>query len=72
MMPERILIVEDDYLVASEMETALIQARFDVAGIATCASEALELVAAERPTIAIMDIRLGTNAGESVGNNNGL
>src|SRR5262245_12856123 len=32
--PTRILIVEDDYLIAAQMETALTDAGFDIAGIA--------------------------------------
>jgi two-component system, response regulator PdtaR len=54
----RILIVEDDYLIASEMEGALGQAGFDVVGVATSAEEALELGAAKRPALAVIDIRL--------------
>src|SRR6476661_4412900 len=42
----RILIVEDDYFVAMEIEHQLQEAGFDVVG------------AAERPQLAIMDIRL--------------
>jgi two-component system, response regulator PdtaR len=54
----RVLVVEDDYLVAAEIESALDQAGFDVIGIANSADEALELAAAERPLLAVMDIRL--------------
>jgi two-component system, response regulator PdtaR len=55
----RILIVEDDYLVASQMEGALTEAGFEIAGIAGSAEEALELAEAQRPVLVIMDIRLG-------------
>lgn len=54
----RILIVEDDYFVASELEATLIDAGFDVVGIAASAEEASALARAERPLLAIMDIRL--------------
>jgi len=54
----RILIVEDDYLVASEMEDALGGAGLQVVGVAASADEALALAAAERPALAVMDIRL--------------
>jgi two-component system, response regulator PdtaR len=57
----RILIVEDDYLVASETESALIRAGLEVAGIASSGDEALKLAAAERPSLVIMDIRLNGN-----------
>lgn len=53
-----VLIVEDDYLVALELEHRLTQAGFDLAGIAATAEEALELAAAKSPEVAIMDIRL--------------
>jgi two-component system, response regulator PdtaR len=55
----RIMIVEDDFLVASEMEGALTQVGFEVIGIAGTAEQALQLAAAERPVLVVMDIRLG-------------
>jgi len=54
----RILIVEDDFLVASAMEDALRDAGLQVAGIAASADEALALAAAEKPALAVMDVRL--------------
>lgn len=56
--PVRIMIVEDDFLIASEIEGALIEAGYEVAGIAASAEEAIELAAARRPLLAVMDIRL--------------
>src|SRR5947209_5606945 len=55
---DRILIVEDDLLVANQMEAALSDAGFDVAGTATTREEALQLAQAKSPTLVIMDIRL--------------
>jgi DNA-binding NarL/FixJ family response regulator len=61
---DRILIAEDDFLVASEMEAALAQAGFEVVGVASSADQALELAAAELPTLVVMDVRLsGTRDG---------
>ncbi len=54
----RVLIVEDDYLVAAEIENALDQAGFDVIGIANSADEAIKIAATARPLLAVMDIRL--------------
>lgn len=54
----KVLIVEDDYLVASEIEGALIEAGFDVVGVAESAEEAIEIAAAKRPALAVMDVRL--------------
>jgi two-component system, response regulator PdtaR len=56
--PARIMIAEDDYLVASEMEGALRDAGFEVVGIAASAKEVLELASVQRPLLVVMDIRL--------------
>ena len=55
----RILVVEDDFLIATEMETALYEAGFDVAGVAASADEAVELAEAQNPALAVIDVRLG-------------
>jgi two-component system, response regulator PdtaR len=55
---ERILVVEDDFLVATQMEAALTDAGFEIAGVATSADEAVALAASERPALCVMDIRL--------------
>jgi DNA-binding NarL/FixJ family response regulator len=57
-MDDRILIVEDDLLVASQMEMALSDAGFDIAGVATTPEEALHLAGTRSPTLVVMDIRL--------------
>jgi DNA-binding NarL/FixJ family response regulator len=62
--PERILVVEDDFLVAMQMESALTEAGFEVAGLAASGEDAIELALTERPRLAVMDIRL---AGERDG-----
>lgn len=54
----RVLIVEDDHLVSSEMEGALQDAGFDVVGIGSSAEEVLQLAAEHRPQLVVMDIRL--------------
>lgn len=54
----QVMIVEDDFLIASEMEGALTQAGFEVTGVASSAEEALELAAKQRPTLAVVDISL--------------
>jgi DNA-binding NarL/FixJ family response regulator len=56
--PARILIVEDDYFVATGLEHALVDTGFEVVGIAVTAEQAVELGAAEQPELVIMDIRL--------------
>jgi DNA-binding NarL/FixJ family response regulator len=55
---ERVLVVEDDFLVAMQMESALTEAGFEVAGLAASGEEAIELALTERPRLAVMDVRL--------------
>jgi DNA-binding NarL/FixJ family response regulator len=54
----RILIAEDDLLVASQMEAALTDAGFEIAGTASTGREALQLAHAQSPMLVVMDIRL--------------
>jgi DNA-binding NarL/FixJ family response regulator len=54
----RILIVEDDFLAASEIEAALTDAGYQIAGIANRAEEAVRIAKSKSPDLAIMDIRL--------------
>jgi two-component system, response regulator PdtaR len=54
----RVLIVEDEFLVALQIEGALKDAGHEVGGIASSAEDALKLAEAERPTLVVMDIRL--------------
>jgi len=54
----RILIVEDDYFVALELEHRLLEAGYDVVGIAATAEDALDKARSGSPDLAVMDIRL--------------
>jgi DNA-binding NarL/FixJ family response regulator len=56
--PIRILIVEDDYFVALELEHRLLAAGYEIAGIAATAEEALAKARSGSPDLAVMDIRL--------------
>ncbi len=58
--PARILVVEDDFLIAMQTEAALAAAGFNVIGTAATAEHALELAEKERPVLAVMDIRLAS------------
>jgi CheY-like chemotaxis protein len=53
-----ILVVEDDFLVAMQIEAALTEAGFTLSGTAASGEEALAMVAAVRPALVLMDIRL--------------
>jgi hypothetical protein len=57
-MSERILLVEDDFLVAMQMESTLTEAGFEVVGVASSGEDAIELAISERPRLVVMDIRL--------------
>jgi DNA-binding NarL/FixJ family response regulator len=64
LAPVRVLVVEDDFLIAMQTEGALSEAGFEVVGTAATAEEAIRLAGEKRPTLAVMDIRL---AGERDG-----
>ena len=58
-MAERVLLIEDDFLVATQIEVALIDAGFEIAGVGSSADEAIELASSRQPALCVMDIRLG-------------
>jgi len=53
-----ILIVEDDFLIATQLQGTLQEAGFEIVGVAASADEALEYAGSERPLLCVMDIRL--------------
>lgn len=56
----RILVVEDEVLVARDLEATLKKQGFEVAGLCRTGEEALEAVRRDRPQVVLMDIRLGS------------
>jgi DNA-binding NarL/FixJ family response regulator len=56
--PARLLIVEDDVLVASSLDELLSASGFDVVGIAGSAATAASLAGERHPQLALIDIRL--------------
>ena len=66
MAAERVLIVEDEFLVATLVEQTLLEAGYEVCGIAASEAEALELGERFRPTLALVDIRLSPGDGRVV------
>jgi two-component system, response regulator PdtaR len=54
------MVVEDDFLVASQIEACLRQAGFEVVAVTDTAEEALQLASQLRPLLAVMDIRLAS------------
>jgi CheY-like chemotaxis protein len=55
----RILVVEDDFVLAAELGRALLDAGATVLGPVGQEEQALALIAAEAPTCALLDINLG-------------
>src|SRR5204863_4512737 len=54
----RILIVEDNYFVAHQCETALREAGYEVVDVVETAEQALEIAMRRRPELVLMDIYL--------------
>jgi DNA-binding NarL/FixJ family response regulator len=52
------LVVEDDFLVAMQIEAALTDAGFALSGTAASGEEAIAMATAIRPALVLMDIRL--------------
>ena len=57
-MNERILIVEDDFVIANDLQLILEKAGYIVCGIAISLKEAREILKKEKPTLALLDIHL--------------
>lgn len=67
-MGARVLIVEDDFVLAEDLHQRLLGAGHDVVGLAARAEEALEIAERTAPDLAIVDIHLeGALDGISVG-----
>jgi DNA-binding NarL/FixJ family response regulator len=58
--PPHILIVEDQYFVATDCEVQLEAAGFECVGLATTAAQAIDLARRGQPDLVIMDIRLAS------------
>jgi len=56
MTDTKILVVEDEVIVARNIEKRLISAGYKVAGIASSGEEAIELAGSLKPDLVLMDI----------------
>lgn len=54
----RVLVVEDEFLIASAVESDLSEGGFEVVAVANTADDAVKLAREARPDLVIMDIRL--------------
>lgn len=71
MAGEKILVVEDERVVARDIEKRLLKLGYGVAAIASSAEEALEKVAEHHPDLVLMDVQLrgetdGIEAAEAI------
>ncbi len=66
MTRNTILIVEDDFLVALDVERQLTWAGYEVCGVAPSEAEALALAEKCRPDLAVVDISLDPGDGRNV------
>jgi len=57
-MNKKLLIVEDEFIVANDLQIILTQAGYDVTGIATSVEEAEMYLEKQKPDLVIIDIRL--------------
>ncbi len=69
MIKRKILIVDDENVVARELEESLTRLGYEVAGIATSEDEAIAMIAKAAPDLVLMDMRLRDDA-NSVGADN--
>lgn len=54
----KILIVEDDWMIADHLKAVIEKLGYSVCGLAASAGEAVELARAEQPAAILMDVRL--------------
>jgi CheY-like chemotaxis protein len=57
----RVLVVEDEFFLAVQIEEWLLEGGFDVVDVVHTAEEAIAVAEAERPDLVIMDIRLASD-----------
>ena len=70
-MAARILIVEDEYIVAADLEMKLTRLGYQVVGSAVTGEEAIVLAERHRPDVVLMDVQLqgrmnGVEAAETI------
>ena len=57
--PARVLVVEDNMIIAMDMEAMLLNLGAREVETASCVADALSSVAAKRPDFAVLDVNLG-------------
>lgn len=59
-MKEKILIVEDEFIVADDLKTTLVKEGYTVCGVAASVEQALKLLETKKPDWVLLDITLDT------------
>ena len=62
----RVLVVEDDYVIALYIGRQLVDAGFEVVGPATSVADALRLVAEPGCDVAVLNVKLGDETSEPI------
>ena len=57
-MTHRVLIVEDDLMMADMVEMLLVDSGYEVCGIARNVADAVALARSHKPDLAVIDVRL--------------
>jgi len=75
-VPARVLIVEDEAIVADDLEHQILQLGYEVVGVAATGQEAVALADENRPNVVLMDIQLqgkmdGIQAAKTIQKNTG-
>ncbi len=58
--PGIVLVVEDEFFIAIELESVLSRSGFEVLGPASSVDQALDLLKRQRPDAAVLDVTLGS------------
>ena len=65
MMSARIMVVEDEHIVALNLKKKLTHLGYEIVGLAASGSQALEKVSANRPDLILMDINISGDSDSS-------
>jgi DNA-binding NtrC family response regulator len=57
-MLKKVLIIEDEFIVANDLQLTLEKGGYHVCGIASSVKEALEIIREQKPSLALLDIQL--------------
>ena len=63
---QQVLVVEDDPLIAADVEQALTKAGYQVCGVASSEEGALEMAGRSHPDFAVLDVNLDPGDGRNV------